>query len=281
MHRYTSILLIVGLVLGMAGCTSFDQAAAEEEIADIVAVEDGRLPSTNISFDLTVAESDSIEVDSGFILTGLSISTTFQSETLAFAFNQELKKDSLVTIGDSATVAVIRSYSGELTSTLKSTGDGTTSDAVKSFGSERVQYAVFADNDPWEMVAYTIAEERSDTNIARITHIELKGTGIDTTVYFPNAPAPSDSFPSLSPGADLTCNLRTTIDTSMAVCFMVGSEAVRFTPITSEEDKLDDRWEAEVTVGSEPLVIGIIHKDALADNDYPADIDLWILPVSD
>lgn len=277
MRRY----LLALPLLGILACNPFDQQAAEERIEEIVKSETERLNASEITLDLSIPAEDSIIVDSLFVLTGIQLSTTFESETLAIYFNQEFKGDTVVTIGDSAQVAVIRKYSGKLASTLNSLADGTLKEVSHDFTSERTQWAQFADNGDWEMVGYSVAGERSDTNTAQIFSVEIKGGGLDTVIYSSASLASLEEFPKVPSGTKLSLNLRTVADTSLLVCFALGSEAVRFVPIVNEAEHWDDRWETEVTLGDSPLVVGIIRKDALADSDYPADFNFWILPITE
>lgn len=277
MRRY---LLAVPL-LGIIACNPFDQQAAEERIKEIVASETERLIASEVSPDIIIPEADSIMVDSLWILTGIKLSTTFESETLAIYFNEEFKEDTTVIIGDSALVAVIRRYSGQLTSTLKSVEDGTSQEVSRDFVSERTQWAQFADNGDWEMVGYSIAGERSDTNTTRIFSVRIKGGELNTIIESSDSLITLEEFPKVASGTKLSLNLRTVADTTLLVSFAIGSEAVRFVPIVNEAEHWDDRWETEVTLGDSPLVVGIIRKDALADSDYPADFNFWILPITE
>lgn len=277
MRRYLAILPL----LGVLACTGFDQEAAEEAIREIVAEETGRLTASEVSLDLAIPEADPITLDSIWLLTGITLTTAFESETLAIYFNQEFKGDTIVTVGDSAQVEVIRSYSGRLTSTLHSIEDGTPKEVSRDFTSERIQWVQFADNGGWEMAGYSIAEERSDTNTTQIFSLQIKGKGIDTTIYSSASLAGLEEFPKTASGTKLSLELRTVSDTNFLVSFALGSEAARFVPKQNEDEQWDDRWEAELTVGDDPAVVGVIRKAALRDSDYPADFDLWILPITE
>ena len=277
MRKYLLLLPLIGLM----ACNPFDQQAAEEEIREIIRSETGRLTSTKIFLQMNIPIDDSVMIDTSFILTSIRLETEFKAESLAIYFNEEFKEDTIVIIGDSALVGITRKYKGELSYNLIGREDGTEYAAEKEFTSERTQWAGFADNKGWEMVGYSIAEERSDTNIARITHLGIKGDGLDTVIYSPAAVAPLDSFPALTTGAKLSLDLKTVLDTSLVVCFALGSEPVRFTPKVNAGEQWDDRWEAEVTVSKDPLVIGVINRASLADFDYPVDLNLWIIPVTE
>lgn len=280
MRKY--ILLLLGvIVLGTIACNPFDQQAAEEAIKEVVSSETNRLNAREISLQLNVPAGDSLIIDSLFVLTGIYLSTSFESESLVIYFNEEFKEDTIVIIGDSALVGIIRRYKGRLDYNLIGRETGTEYAAGRNFTSERTQWAGFADNKGWEMVGYSVAEERSDTNIARITHLGIKGDGLDTVIYSPAAVAPLDSFPALTTGAELSLDLKTVLDTSLVVCFVLGSEPVRFTPKVNADEQWDDRWEAEVTVSKDPLVVGVINRASLADFDYPVDLNLWIIPVTE
>jgi hypothetical protein len=272
MRRYIFILPL----LGALACNPFNQQAAEEEIKEIVTTEPERLNASEITLEMSIPAEDSIIVDSLFVLTGINLSTTFESESLAIYFNEEFKEDTFVVIGDSALVEITRKYKGKLDCNFIGREDGTEYANGRDFTSERLQYAQFADNKGWEIIGYSIAEERSDTNTTQIFSLAIKGDGLDTTIYSSAAIAPLDSFPELSAGANLSLELRTVADTSQLVCFALGQEAVRFTPKPEEEE----RWEAEVTAGEKFLAVVILLKKALANLDYPADLDLWIIPVT-
>ena len=277
MCRYIAILPLLGIL----ACNPFDQQAAEESIKEIVASESERLTPIELSLDLAIPEADSIMVDSLWILTGIKLNTTFESETLAIYFNQEFKGDTVVTIGDSAQVAVIRKYSGKLTSTLNSLADGTLKEVSHDFTSERTQWAQFTDNNGWGMVGCSVAEERSDTNTTQIFSLKIKGGGLDTVLYSSTSLAGLEEFPKTASGTKLSLELRTVADTTLLVSFALGSEAVRFLPKQNKDEHWDDRWEAEATLGDDPLIVGVIRKDALADSDYPADFNFWILPIAE
>jgi len=272
MHRYLLLLPLIGAL----ACNPFDRQAAEETITEIISGQTSKLNATEVSLDLAMPASDSVIVDSNWVLTRLTLNTTFESETLAISFNEEFKNDTFVTIGDSARVSVIRKFEGILSSEFIGRTDGAEYANGRDFSSRRIQYVQFADNGEWEMVAYSIAEERSDTNTTRIFSLKIEGGGEDTTIYSSAALAAIDSFPAIAPGAVLSLELRTVADTSKLVCFALGNEVVRFAPKEGEEE----RWEAEVTAGEETLLIGIIRKDGLANPDYPADVDIWIIPVA-
>lgn len=276
MRKYLLLLPLIGAL----ACNPFDRQAAEESITEIILAETDKLNATEVSLDLAMPASDSVIVDSNWVLTRLTLNTTFESETLAISFNEEFKNDSFVTIGDSARVSVIRKFEGVLNSEFVGRTDGTEYANGRDFSSRRIQYVQFADNEEWEMVAYSIAEERSDTNTTRIFSLKIEGGGeeggLDTTIYSSAALAAIDSFPAIAPGATLSLELRTVADTSKLVCFALANEVVRFAPKEGEEE----RWEAEVTAGEETLLIGIIRKDGLANPDYPADVDIWIIPVA-
>ncbi len=276
MHRYLLLLPLIGAL----ACNPFDRQAAEESITEIISGQTDKLNATEISLDLAMPASDSVIVDSNWVLTRLTLNTTFESETLAVSFNEEFKNDTFVTIGDSARVSVIRKFKGTLDSEFMGREDGMEYMNSRNFSSRRIQYVQFADNGEWEMVAYSIAEERSDTNTTRIFSLKIKGDGeeggLDTTIYSSAALAAIDSFPAIAPGAALLLELRTVADTSKLICFALANELVKFAPKEGE----DERWEAEVTAGEETLLIGIIRKDGLADWNYPADVDIWIIPVA-
>jgi len=277
MRRY---LLALPLLVIIA-CNPFDQQAAEERIKEIVASETERLTASEVSLDLIIPEADSIMVDSLWILTGIKLNTTFESESLAIYFNEEFKEDTTVIIGDSALVGVIRRYKGTLNYNLISREDGTEYAAGKELSSERVQWAQLADNGDWEMVGYSITGERSDTNTTRIFSVRIKGGELNTIIESSDSLITLEEFPKVASGTKLSLNLRTVADTTLLVSFAIGSEAVRFVPIVNEAEHWDDRWETEVTLGDSPLVVGIIRKDALADSDYPADFNFWILPITE
>ncbi|TKJ42861.1 hypothetical protein CEE36_06240 [candidate division TA06 bacterium B3_TA06] len=277
MRRYLSILPL----LVMLACNPFDQQAAEERIKEIVESEIERLTPIELSLDLAIPEADSIMVDSLWIVTGIKLNTTFESESLAIYFNEKIKGDTIVTVGDSALVAVIRRYKGTLNYNLISREDGTEYAAGKELSSERIQWAQFADNGDWEMVGYSITGERSDTNTTRIFSVGIKGGELNTIIESSDSLITLEEFPKVVSGTKLSLNLRTVADTTLLVSFAIGSEAVRFVPIVNEAEHWDDRWETEVTLGDSPLVVGIIRKDALADSDYPADFNFWILPITE
>ncbi|MBN2378811.1 hypothetical protein JXM67_03300 [candidate division WOR-3 bacterium] len=271
------LLFILPLLWGIA-CTGFDQDAAEEEIALLVAEDDGHFVTEELSIDLAIPES--LAIDSAWVVTRITLSTAFVSESLDIAFNQEFKGDTIRTIGDTATVKVIRKYTGILTSTIEPQEGGTSKDISRDFGSERTQWASYVDEKGWGISGYSFAEERSDTSIPRIYYLVVQDNDPDT-ILKSTVIADLDSFPAFSAGNTYSLLLRTTADTNDVVCFAKGAEVVRFIPKENMAEEWTDRWEAEVTLGQDPLILGVINRKALGEETYPADLDLWIIPLTE
>ncbi|MBD3286785.1 hypothetical protein GF359_09210 [candidate division WOR-3 bacterium] len=266
------LIFILPLMWGIA-CTGLDPDAAEEEITRLVEDED-HFVTEDISIDLAV--TDSLAVDSARVVTRITLNTTFASESLGIEFNTEFRKDTIRIVGDTATVQLLREYSGTMVSTIEPSAGGSSKDITRDFGTERTQSAHYADEEGWGIVGCSFAEERSDTNITRIYCLVLDDSD---TIRNSATISELDSFPVLSSGKAYSLLLRTTADTCDVVCFAKGADVVRFTPKENTEEDWTDRWEAEVTVGEEPLIIGVINRTSLGDESYPADFDLWIIPL--
>ncbi len=275
MRKYLSILSITGLVLGFAGCTSFDPDAAEKEIRSLVQADTGRMLLSGVSLEIDIPSADSVSADSQWLVTGISISTDFESETLGVYFNEEIKNDTSVTVGDSALVLVERFYKGTLISTLTPKSGGSSTEVTKNFGTRRQQWSEYVNAEGWSALAYSFADERSDTNTTQIFSLGIKSTSLDTTIDSPGYLAFENELPSIAKGSTLTLSLRTASDTNEIVCLAKGGEVARFLP----QEGQAKRWQAEITLDSSPLIVCIIKKDALAESSYPADIDIWLIPV--
>jgi hypothetical protein len=275
MRKYLSILSISGLVLGFAGCTSFDQDTAEKEIKSLVQADTGRMLLSGVSLEIDIPPADSVNADSQWVITGISVSTEFESESLEIYFHQEAKGDSMVTVGDSALLLLQRTYHGVLVSTLTPKKGGQASVVTRNFTSQRKQWGQVADVDGWKAATYSLADERSDTNTTQIFSLGIKTGVLDTTIESPASLATENELPTIAKGSTLTLSLRTAGDTSEMVCLAGGRQVVRFLP---QQDQAK-RWQTEVTLDSSPLVVCIIKKDALGKIDYPADMDIWLIPL--
>lgn len=275
MRKYLSILSITGLVLGFAGCTSFDPDAAGKEIESLIQADSNRLPLSGVFMEIDIPSTDSVNADSQWLVTGISISTEFESESLGIYFNEEVKGDTYVTVGDSALCLVERFYKGTLVSTLTPKAGGQTKEITRNFGTRRRQWCECAYADGWSSVAYSFADERTDTNTTQIFSLGINTNGLDTTLYTWGSLALENELPAASGGSVLTLALRTAGDTSELLCLAKGRETAIFVPQEGEAK----RWQAEVTLDSSPLVVCIIKKDALAESSYPADINLWLIPI--
>ncbi len=275
MRKCFSISTILGLVLGFAGCTSFDPSAAEKEIRSLIDADSTNIVLSDVLLDISIPSSDSVNLDSQWVITGVKVSTDFKSETLSISFNEEPKGNTFVTIGDSALVLIKRIYQGSLVSTLTPKAGGQAVEVTRNFGTRRQQYSEYANINGWSTVAYSFADERSDTNTTQIFSLDIKAGGLDTTLDSPGSLALQTELPSISKGTALTLSLRTAGDTSELVCLARGKEVIRFLPQKNEAK----RWQAEVALDASPLVVCIIKKQALGEASYPADIDLWLIPV--
>ncbi|GEM_PF-3402956 len=261
-------------VLWASACTTFDKDTAEENIRKMLVLETERLYASPTQFTLNFARTDSIMADSLYLLSSIKINTVFARETLSIKFNQKREKDTIITIGDSAKVAIERNYKGTMDVKLTHIDSNSTLTFTKNFNSTRMQSAKFAEDKTWALLSYTLPEERSDTNTTQIFSLKIKGKGIDTTIYSVNSMIKLKTFPKLASGVKLSLELRTVADTSNLICFAKGKQQTRFTPTGTKED----RWKTELTTSSTPLIIGIINKKALLHNKYPVDFDLWIIP---
>ena len=258
-------------------CTVFDPVAAEEEITRLVTEDTDRYATEEISIDLTI--QDSVAIDSAWVVTRIVLNTAFASDSLGIEFNKELHKDTIRTVGDTATVLLSTRYTGSIISTIEASEGGSSKDVTRDFGTERVQRARYADENGWYIAGYSFAEERSDTNIYRIYNLVVQDSDPDTILSSAEI-ADLDSFPVLTAGNTYSLLLRTTADTNDVVCFAKGADVVRFTPKVNIEEDWTDRWEAEVTLGQDPLILGVINRTSLAEESYPADFDLWIIPLT-
>lgn len=275
MQKNILLVLMTILLVGFSGCTTFNRDEAVESIKDIIYSENTRLPRAGI--EIVASFQDTIMLDSLCRLEEMNFSTTLASDSLNFVFNQTSRNDSLITIGDSSIVTILRSYSGIMESKIRSIDNDSSRTIEKSFSSQRSQYALFTDNDGWNLSGYSFAEERSDTNTTQIFSLSIKTSTLDTTLYSTASISSLEDLPVILKGTPLSLVLRTAADTSELVCLVLSDNVVRFRPKPGESK----HWTAETTMGPGSLVIAIFSKNALLDETYPADFDFWVVPYSE